>query len=193
MKKINNLLKTLPNIKLICWDLDGTLLDTEKMWYDMDELVKQSGKSSEDIAAEAYKTWGYRANGEKALNYFKDNQIKQVIINKCDLTNQSMLKNETINQTFPFTKFASIISEKSFTTEFTDEDMYQKALKDFNINDNDIAIAICDLPFELKAAKNSGLTTIWAKNVNYPFTKDEEDEIKSLADYYVEDFTELIK
>ena len=85
------------------------------------------------------------------------------------------------------------ISEKSFTTEFTDEDMYQKALKDFNINDNDIAIAICDLPFELKAAKNSGLTTIWAKNVNYPFTQDEEDEIKSLADYYVEDFTELIK
>ena len=62
MKKITSLDS---NIKLICWDLDGTLFDTELMWFNMDQHVKEQNKTSEEIAAIAYKTWGYRANADK--------------------------------------------------------------------------------------------------------------------------------
>ena len=39
------------------------------------KLVAEQNKTSEEIAAIAYKTWGYRANAEKALNYFTYNVI----------------------------------------------------------------------------------------------------------------------
>ena len=94
MKKIDKLNK---NIKVICWDLDGTLFDTEIMWFNMDNLVKEQNKSSEEICTVAYKTWDYRENAPIALKFFKKNKIPQVIVNKCDLTNQAMYKNETIN------------------------------------------------------------------------------------------------
>ena len=99
MKKIDKLNK---NIKVICWDLDGTLFDTEIMWFNMDNLVKEQNKSSEEICTVAYKTWDYRENAPIALKFFKKNKIPQVIVNKCDLTNQAMYKNETINKSFPF-------------------------------------------------------------------------------------------
>lgn len=189
MKKLTSL----KNIKLICWDLDGTLFDTETMWYNMPKLEKEQNKTSEEIAAIAYKTWGYRANAEKALNYFKEQNIHQVVINKCDLTNDTMYKNETVNNTFPFTEFDAIISEKSFKEKFTDEDMYTKALELMGIENKEEVLAICDMPFELQAAKNSGIKTVWAKNKEYPFTKEELEQIKNIADYYIEDFSSLIK
>lgn len=201
MKKVNKLLKSLPNIKFICWDLDGTLFDTEVMWYNMDKLVAEKygsvskgevGKASEEIAANAYKTLGYRANAAKALNYFKDNGLSQVVVNKCELTNKTMLKNEEVNKTFPFEKFDLIASETLFKCKFTDEELYNKALDLVKVSDKSTVVAICDMPFELKAAKNIGISTIWAKNKNYPFTNDELKEIKEVADYYVEDFTDLI-
>lgn len=190
MKKLTNLES---KIKLICWDLDGTLFDTETMWFNMDKLVEEQQKSSEEIAEIAYKTWGYRANADKALNYFKEKNIHQVVINRCDLTNDTMFKNEAVNNTFAFTKFDFIISEKSFTDEFTNEDMYEKALDTIGIKDKEEVIAICDMPFELQAAKNSGLTTVWAKNKEYPFTEEELKEIETAADYYIEDFADLTK
>lgn len=201
MKKVNKLLKSLPNIKFICWDLDGTLFDTEVMWYNMDKLVAEKygsvskgevGKASEEIAANAYKTLGYRANADKALNYFKDNGLSQVVVNKCELTNKTMLKNEEVNKTFPFEKFDLIASETLFECKFTDEELYNKALDLVKVSDKSTVVAIFDMPFELKAAKNIGISTIWAKNKNYPFTNDELKEIKEVADYYVEDFTDLI-
>ena len=98
MQKISNLLEL--NIKLICWDLDGTLFDTETMWFNMDKLITEKygsnlsqeeyDKASETIAAAAYNSWGYRANAEKVLNLFKEKEICQVVINKCDLTNKTM-------------------------------------------------------------------------------------------------------
>lgn len=190
MKKLTSLDS---KIKLICWDLDGTLFDTETMWFNMDKLVEEQKKTSEEIAAIAYKTWGYRANADKALNYFKNNNIHQVVINRCDLTNDTMFKNETVNNSFPFSKFDAIISEKSFEDKFTNEDMYQKALDTLGITNKEEVIAICDMPFELQAAANSGIKTVWAKNKNYPFTDEELKEIKAVADYYVEDFATLIK
>ncbi len=192
MKKISSLKDLNPQIKLICWDLDGTLFDTELMWFNMDKLVEESGKSSEDIAAEAYKTWGYRANADKALNYFKDNDVYQVVINRCDLTNKTMFKNEEVNKTFAFDSFDSIVSEKSFDDKFTNEEMYERALNVVNVKEKDTVVAICDMPFELEAAKNSGVITIWAKNKAYPFTEDELKDIGKFADYYVEDFSDLI-
>lgn len=189
MKKLNKLDK---KIKLICWDLDGTLFDTELMWFNMDKLVEEQQKTSEEIAAIAYKTWGYRANADKALNYFKENNIHQVVINKCDLTNDTMFKNETVNNSFPFTNFDSIVSERSFEEKFTNEEMYDKALATIGISNKEEVIAICDMPFELEAAHNSGITTVWAKNKDYPFTEEELKEIKKVADYYIEDFEELI-
>lgn len=190
MKKITSLDS---NIKLICWDLDGTLFDTELMWFNMDQHVKEQNKTSEEIAAIAYKTWGYRANADKALNYFKDNNIHQIVINKCDLTNDTMFKNEKVNNTFNFTNFDYIVSERTFEDKFTDEDMYKKALELVNITDKKEVVAICDMPFELSSAHNFGLTTIWAKNKEYPFTEEELKEIEEIADYYIEDFEDLIK
>jgi len=190
MKKITSLDS---NIKLICWDLDGTLFDTELMWFNMDQHVKEQNKTSEEIAAIAYKTWGYRANADKVLNYFKDNNIHQIVINKCDLTNDTMFKNEKVNNTFNFTNFDYIISERTFEDKFTDEDMYKKALELVNITDKKEVVAICDMPFELSSAHNFGLTTIWAKNKEYPFTEEELKEIENIADYYIEDFEDLIK
>ncbi len=192
MKKISSLKDLNPQIKLICWDLDGTLFDTELMWFNMDKLVEESGKSSEDIAAEAYKIWGYRANADKALNYFKDNDVYQVVINRCDLTNKTMFKNEEVNKTFAFDNFDSIVSEKSFDDKFTNEEMYERALNVVNVNEKDTVVAICDMPFELEAAKNSGVITIWAKNKDYPFTEEELKDIETFADYYIEDFSDLI-
>lgn len=189
MKKINKLDK---NIEMICWDLDGTLFDTELMWFNMEKLMKEQNKTSEEICSVAYKTWDYRENADKALNYFKDNNITQVIINKCDLTNQAMYKNETISKSFAFDNFDLLVSENLFDKEPTLEDLFRFAIKKFNYKKDKI-IAICDMPFELEAAKNSGLTTIWAKNKDYPFTKDELEEIEKNADYYVENFLELIK
>lgn len=189
MKKLTDL----QNVKLICWDLDGTLFDTETMWYNMDQLIKEQNKSSEEIAAIAYKTWGYRANADKALNYFKENNIHQIIINKCDLTNETMFKNELVNNTFPFTNFDYIISEKTFKDKFTDEEMYTKALELLGITNKKEVVAICDMPFELKTAKSSGITTVWAKNSEYPFTEEELKEINNIADYYIEDFSTIIR
>jgi len=190
MKKIDKLNK---NIKVICWDLDGTLFDTEIMWFNMDNLVKEQNKSSEEICTVAYKTWDYRENAPVALKYFKENKIPQVIVNKCDLTNQAMYKNETINKSFPFDQFEEVISEKNFQEECSLEDMFKLACQKYDIKDKKEAIAICDMPFELKAAKDTGFTTIWAKNKNYPFTKDELKEIEKFSDYYVEDFRDLVK
>lgn len=202
MKKIGDIKKMLSKVKLICWDLDGTLFDTEVMWYNMDKLIVQeygnelrkeeASKASEKIAANAYKTFGYRANAEKALNYFKEKKYIQVVINKCDLTNKTMFNNETVNNTFSFDNFDYIVSEKSFEKKFTDEDMYTKALELTNILNKKEVIAICDMPFELRTAKNCGITTIWAKNNDYPFTEVELKEIEEIADYYVEDFADLI-
>ena len=189
MKKID---KIDSNIKLICWDLDGTLFDTEIMWFNMDNLVKEQNKSSEEICSLAYKTWNYREHAEDSLKYFKEKNIPQVIINKCDLTNQAMYKNETIKKSFPFTQFSEVISEKNFDAECSLEDMFKLAYKKYNIKNKKEAIAICDMPFELKAAKDSGYTTIWAKNSEYPFTEEELKEIKEVADYYVEDFADLV-
>lgn len=190
MKKLTSLDK---KIKLICWDLDGTLFDTETMWFNMDKLVEEQQKTSEEIAATAYKTWNYRANADKALNYFKENNLHQVVINRCDLTNDTMFKNEAVNKSFPFTKFDCIISEKSFENKFTNEEMYEKAMDIIGITDKEEVIAICDMPFELKAATDCGITTVWSKNKDYPFTDEELKEIKSIADYYIEDFQDLIK
>lgn len=202
MKKIGNIKKMFSKVKLICWDLDGTLFDTEIMWYNMNKLIvreygnelreEEAAKASEKIAANAYKTFGYRANAEKALNYFKEKKYMQVVINKCDLTNKTMFNNETVNNTFSFDNFDYIVSEKSFEKKFTDEDMYTKALELTNILNKKEVIAICDMPFELKTAKNCGITAIWAKNKDYPFTEVELKEIEEIADYYVEDFADLI-
>lgn len=189
MKKIN---KIDSKIKMICWDLDGTLFDTELMWYNMDNLVKEQNKSSEEICSLAYKTWDYRANAGVALKHFNKNNITQVIINKCDLTNDAMYKNETIKKSFPFDKFDLVVSEKLFDKEPSVEDLFKLAIKKFKYKKEEI-IAICDMPFELEAAKKSGLTTIWAKNKNYPFTKEELADIEKYSDYYVEDFKDLIK
>lgn len=201
MKKIIDLEKL--NIKLICWDLDGTLFDTETMWFNMDKLITEKyGKelskdeynnASEKIAADAYNNWGYRANADKALKSIKNKGIYQVVVNKCSLTNKSMLKNTNVNNTFSFNNFDEIISEETFESDITLKDMYEYALEKYKISDNELAVAICDMPFELKEAKDSGFTTIWAKNKNYPFTKAELKEIKNFADYYVEDFLDLIK
>lgn len=202
MKKLTSIKNLNPKIRLICWDLDGTLFDTETMWYNMDRLVvekygnelskEESEKASEAIAANAYKNWGYRANAHKALNYFKENNIYQVVINRCDLTNKTLFKNETVNNTFSFNNFDSIISEESFEDKFTNEDMYIKALDIIKISDKSEVVAICDMPFELKAAKSSGIITVWAKNKEYPFTEDELEDIEKVADYFVEDFADLI-
>ena len=198
MRKYNKI-KT--NIKLICWDLDGTLFDTEYMWYHMDDIVKEKygkelsrdeiNKYSEEVAAEAYKNWGYRANADKALNYYNKKNIKQIVINKCDLTNQTMYKNETVNKQFNFNNFDYIISELDFKDKYELEDMYKLALKKYKISNPKEAIAICDMPFELEAAKNVGLTTIWAKNKDYPFTEQELEIITKVSDYYIEDFSDL--
>jgi len=203
MKKLSSLKELNPKVKLICWDLDGTLFDTETMWYNMDKLVvekygnglskEEAGKASEEIAASAYKTWGYRANADKALNYFKENNVYQVLINRCDLTNKTMLKNEIVNNTFAFNNFDGIVSEESFEDKFTNEDMYIKALDIVKITEKLEVVAICDMPFELKSAKDSGLVTVWAKNDDYPFTENELKDIEKVADYYVEDFSDLFK
>lgn len=190
MKKIDKLDK---KIRVICWDLDGTLFDTEIMWFDMDNLVKEQNKSSEEICEIAYKTLNYREHAEVALKYFKENKIPQVIVNKCDLTNQAMYKNETINKMFSFNQFEEVISEKNFKEECTLEDMFKLVYQKYNIKAKKEAIAICDMPLELKAAKNAGFSTIWAKNKNYPFTETELKEIEKSSDYYVEDFRNLIK
>lgn len=190
MRKICRLNK---KIKLVCWDLDGTLFDTEAMWYNMDSLVKEKGKSSEEIAADAYKNWGYRANAEKLLKYFKDNNIHQIVINKCDLTNKTMYKNEKVNKSFSFNNFDGIVSETSFKDKFTDDEMYRLAMKMVNITNKEEVIAICDMPFELEVPHKLGIKTIWAKNKDYPFTEVELQSIKEIADYYIEDFADLIK
>ena len=202
MREINNINEFKSKIKLICWDLDGTLFDTETMWYNMNKLVvekygsilnnDQISKVSEEIAANTYKSIGYRANADIALNYFKENNILQVIINKCDLTNKAMLNNENVNKTFALKNFDQIISEKLFDDKFNDEDMYLKALDMFDIKDKSSVVAICDMPFELKIAKNVGILTIWAKNKDYPFTEKELKDIEDNADFYVEDFKDLI-
>lgn len=202
MKKIDNINEFKSKIKLICWDLDGTLFDTETMWYNMDKLVvekygstlnnNQISKASEEIAANTYKTIGYRANADIALKYFKENNILQVIINKCDLTNKTMLNNENVNKTFALNNFDQIISEKSFDDNFNDEDMYMKALDMFGIKDKSSVVAICDMPFELKNAKNVGILTVWAKNKDYPFNEQELKDIEENADFYIEDFRDLI-
>ena len=142
MQKISNLLEL--NIKLICWDLDGTLFDTETMWFNMDKLITEKygsnlsqeeyDKASETIAAAAYNSWGYRANAEKVLNLFKEKEICQVVINKCDLTNKTMFKNKVVNSSFPFNYFDEIISELSFHDEFSLSDMYKYALKKIQSN-----------------------------------------------------------
>lgn len=201
MEKINNIL--IQDIRLVCWDLDGTLFDTETMWFNMDKLVEQEygsnlskdehNKASEKIAANAYKTWGYRGNADKALQSLKDNNIHQVVINKCDLTNETMFKNEAVNGSFSFNSFDEIISEKLFEDEFSLNDMYKYALAKYKIENAKQAVAICDMPFELKAAKKCGLITIWAKNSNYPFNEVELKEINEFADFYVEDFLDLVK
>ena len=202
MKKLGKINELKSKIKLICWDLDGTLFDTETMWNNMDKLVaekygstqnsNQISKASEEIAANTYKSIGYRANADIALNYFKENNILQVIINKCDLTNKTMFNNEIVNKTFAFNSFDQIISEKSFDDKFNDEDMYIKALDMFGIKDKSSVVAICDMPFELKSAKNVGILTIWAKNKEYSFTENELKDIEENADFYVEDFKDLI-
>ena len=202
MKKLDNIIELKSKIKLICWDLDGTLFDTETMWFNMNQLViekygnelnsNQIAKASEEIAADTYNNIGYRANVDKVLNYFKENNVLQIIINKCDLTNKTMFNNEIVNKTFSFNNFDQIISEKSFDDKFNDEDMYIKALDMFDIKDKSSVVAICDMPFELKKAKNVGIVTIWAKNNEYPFTENELKEIEENADYYVEDFKDLI-
>lgn len=202
MKKLGKINELKSKIKLICWDLDGTLFDTETMWNNMDKLVaekygstlnsNQISKASEEIAANTYKSIGYRANADIALNYFKENNILQVIINKCDLTNKTMFNNEIVNKTFAFNNFDQIISEKSFDDKFNDEDMYIKALDMFGIKDKSSVVAICDMPFELKSAKNVGILTIWAKNKEYSFTENELKDIEENADFYVEDFKDLI-
>ena len=104
-----------------------------------------------------------------------------------------MYKNETINKSFPFDQFEEVISEKNFQEECSLEDMFKLACQKYDIKDKKEAIAICDMPLELKAAKDTGFTTIWAKNKNYPFTKDELKEIEKFSDYYVEDFRDLVK
>lgn len=202
MKKILSLNDIKSKIKLVCWDLDGTLFDTETMWYNMDKIIvekygknlsmEETSKISEKIAADAYKTIGYRANAEKTLNYLKKINVKQVLINRCDLTNKTMFSNETVNNLFSFDKFDYIVSEKMFIDKFDNEDMYKKALDITEILEPKSVVAICDMPFELKAAKNIGIITIWAKNKDYPFTEDELKEIEEMADYYIEDFAELI-
>ncbi len=188
-------------IKLICWDLDGTLFDTESMWYYMDEKVKEKygkdlsrdeiNKYSEVFAAEAYKTWGYRANAEIALNYWEDKGIKQIVVNKHDLTNQTMFKNELVNKQFNFKNFDCIISELDFKDIYELEDMFKLAIKKYKITNPEEVVAICDMPFELEAAKKAGMITIWAKNKDYPFTEEELKAIKKVADYYLEDFKDL--
>lgn len=188
-------------IKLICWDLDGTLFDTESMWYYMDDRVKEKygkdlsrdeiNKYSEAFAAEAYKTWGYRANAEIALKYWKDKGIKQIVVNKHDLTNQTMFKNELVNKQFNFKNFDCIISELDFKDKYELEDMYKLAIKKYKITNPEEVVAICDMPFELEAAKKTGMITIWAKNKDYPFTEEELKAIKKVADYYIEDFKDL--
>ena len=188
MKKINKLDS---NIKLICWDLDGTLFDTELMWYNMDNLAKEQNKTSEEICSVAYKTWNYREHADEALNYFKKKMIPQLVINKCDLTNQAMYKNETISKTFPFNQFDDVISEKNFPDECSLNDLFELAHNNYDIKNVEEAVAICDMPFELKAAKDSGFTTIWAKNNDYPFTEEELTDIEKYSDYFVEDFRDL--
>ena len=188
-------------IKLICWDLDGTLFDTESMWYYMDDKVKEKygkdlsrdeiNKYSEFFAAEAYKTWGYRANADVALNHFQDKGIKQIVVNKHDLTNQTMFKNELVNKQFSFNNFDCIISELDFKDKYELEDMFKLAIKKYKITNPEEVVAICDMPFELEAAKKAGMITIWAKNKDYPFTEEELKDIKKVADYYIEDFKDL--
>ena len=202
MKKVFSLLKFKPKVKLICWDLDGTLFDTETMWFNMDNLVKEKygenldkdeySKASEEIAFSSYKTSGYRANADKALNFLKKNKFHQVLVNSCALTNKTVLNNEIVNATFSLNSFDDIVSEESFKGSFSVSDMYKLALSTCKTAEG-VAIAICDMPHELEAAKNSGFITIWAKNKEYPFNEEELEKIEEFSDYYVKDFLDLIE
>ena len=190
-------------IKLICWDLDGTLCDTESVWFKMPQLVtekygcglnkEETNIAQEKIAADMYLSIGYRANAGKALNYFKKQGIKQYLINQCPLTNKAMIKNSNINSQFEFAKFDDIISSENFSSgEIGKKEMYLKALEVAGIKNAKQVIAIEDLPDGLDAAKKAGMITVWAKNPDYPFTEDELIEINNLAEYYIEDFFDLV-
>lgn len=203
MEKVSSLDISQMGIKLICWDLDGTLFDTESAWYKMHDLVvekyglnlskEEMNTAQEKIAADMYRTIGYRANADKALLYFKNQGIHQSLVNPCPLTNKTMMGNQSVISQFGFDQFDSIVSEDNFSEKIGKKEMYLKAMEIAKIIDSKEAIAIEDLPDGLESAKNAGMITIWARNKEYPFTKEELSEIEKLADYYVDDFSELIK
>lgn len=204
MEKISNLGMFKSKINLICWDLDGTLFDTESVWFKMHDLVieqygsnlneKEISQAQEKIAGKMYRTIGYRANADKAILYFKEKGIYQALVNQCPQTNKAMMENENVSSTFALNKFDSIISEDDFSKEqkIEKKDLFLKALEKAQVSDVSKAIAIEDLPNDLKIAKEIGMTTIWARNEDYPFSEEELNDIKKYADFYVDDFTELI-
>ena len=180
MKKLSNIYMSRAGIKLISWDLDGTLFDTESQW------VKNPNMSEEE-AEKMYRTIGYRANADKALWYFKNKGVYQAIINQCELTNKAMIENPSVISQFKFENFDSIISDASKS------EMYLEALELAKISDNEKTIGIDDLPDGLEAVKKAGMTAVWARNLKYPFSKNELKDIEKLADFYIEDFSELVR
>lgn len=203
MEKLPKLYVLNTGIKLIGWDLDGTLFDTESVWYRMHDLVIQKyghnlgeeeiNKAQEDIAEQMYRTVSYRANADMALKYFKELGIHQSLVNYCALTNKTMMQNPNVLSQFGFDKFDSIISSENFSVEVGKKEMYLAAMEMAKISDPVKAVGIEDLPDGLEGAKKAGMITIWARNPDYPFSKEELSDIKGLADFYVDDFSELVR
>jgi beta-phosphoglucomutase-like phosphatase (HAD superfamily) len=191
-------------VKFIGWDLDGVMFDTESQWFKMDEMltarygsVKEEdvGKLTEDYAEEMYCAIDFMANADKVLHYLKKQGVHQSLVTPCPLTVKAMReRNPHVLSKFNFTEFDSVVTRDNFDgNDVGKEKMYIEAMSFAKLSGPKLGIAFEDLPADIEGAKRAGLITVWVRNKDYPFTDEELNNINKFADYYIDDFMEIIE
>lgn len=210
-------------IKLIIFDLDGTLLDSGAIWKDVDkkffkkrniQMPEDYGKTIahmgfdnaskytkerfnlEESPEEIIKEWeneviyGYQ-NEIKLKDHAKE-FIKLCKSKGCILTiataNQENCYLPCLKRNDIFDYFTKILDVKNYKDGKKSPQIYLDIANSFSLKPEEILV-MEDISTALKSAKEGGFITCAV----YEKTSDEENLKKTIADMYIESFSDIIK
>ena len=199
----------LENIKAVLFDLDGTLVDSMWMWKDID--IEYLGKRGFDLPGELQKdiegmslteTVTYFKNrfelpekychqvplkpgAKEFLLYLKEHQIRTGIAssNGIELVH-AVLQAQGVDQYLDSVHTCCDVKRGK-----PNPDIYLLVAEELDVKPEE-CLVFEDIPMGILAGKRAGMRTCAVEDV---FSRDQMNEKRQLADYYIQDYYDVLQ
>lgn len=146
-----------------------------------------------DLSNQISKDIKYKPDADKAIKYLKENKIKIALgtVSRRETLNIYINENENIKNKCNLQEyFDFIITKDDVKLKKPNPEVYNKIIEKFNIFDLSKCVVIEDSLTGILAAKNANLNVI---AIYDEYSNKNRQEINKLADYYVDNFKDLIE